>query len=1079
MLKVRVGRIRSRLAGSASVVLALSAGAAYAHIGAAQDQTVAFDLPSQPLSASLMAVAKKTGESVTFSQQPVDGIQAHALKGSMSAQQAVRSLISGTNLEVASIAGEGLVVRPGSQQRSDSLSPASSSASTLPPVRLAQAESASSGGGTASSSTAVEQVVVSGTRIVRNGYSAPTPVTVVNTDQLQTSTSGNITDYMITMPAFVGSLTPENQLHGSSSAQAGLSTLSLRNLGGTRTLILIDGQRTVASTATGLVDLGTIPQELVQRVDVVTGGASAAYGSDALAGVVNFVLDKTFEGTKGEISGGMTTYGDDINYLIRLTEGLGFAGDRGHLIISVEDVDDQGVRKIPRKWNDTGVALMGNPAYVAGNGQPEYLNVNHAYTYTATFGGVIDSGILNHTAFGNGGIYRVLNLGTLQDGTYTSGGDWQSYQANGTGDLQPSQVSNRIFGRLSYDVTPDFTLFGEASWAGAHTIGENEPIFYVGNLTIQSDNAFIPAPLAAKLAAAGQKSFKFGTYNGDLPTWTEQAYRAVSRYMLGGNGKFNAFGSDWTWNATVQEDKTEQFFQAQGVTWKARYNMAIDAVVNPATGQIVCRDTLTNPNDGCVPFDVFGTNVNTQAAVDYVSPLRDVQHILEPTPGAGPGGGSYEHIALEQQVAAVSFNGEPFSDWAGPVSLAFGAEHRREMVHTTSDPYYGVWFGSNYTPVQGAYSVNEGFVETVVPLAKDSWIGKSLDLNAAVRATGYSLAGYVTTYKVGATWDIFDGVRIRATRSRDIRAPNLSELYQAGSGGAVQYANDFQNRAPLLSTGFNTGNLNLKPETSDGTGLGIVLQPSFLGNFNFSADYWEMDIKNVIGVIGGQNAIDLCYAGLKNICSQIIPDISVPGANPSIVDLYTEPANFAAQTVEGVDFEADYRFDMADLSPGWGGSVQLRYIGTYNITNKYVTGLSPPTQAVDASVPRWRHNISGTFTDDPFAVTLTARLMSSGVQDTSWIQCTSGCPVATPFHPTIDNSYQPGAFYLDAAFDYNFTGPYNSADQIYFNVANVFNTDPGIVTQGLTGSPSVSIQTNQALYDVLGRTFRLGIRFLK
>ena len=195
------------------------------------------------------------------------------------------------------------------------------------------------------------------------------------------------------LPTFQGSLRRRrNQTHGASSGTgAGLSTLSLRNLGGARTLILIDGQRTVAASATGLVDINTIPQDLVTRVDVVTGGASAAYGSDALAGVVNFVLDKTYEGTKGEISGGITSYGDDVNYRIRLTEGFGFDGDRGHVIISGEDTANGGVKGVPRSWNNQGAALINNPAYTPTNGLPQNLNVTHAFTYTATGGGVIDS----------------------------------------------------------------------------------------------------------------------------------------------------------------------------------------------------------------------------------------------------------------------------------------------------------------------------------------------------------------------------------------------------------------------------------------------------------------------------------------------------------------------------------------------------------------------------------------------------------------------------------------------------------------------------------------------------------------
>ena len=494
---------------------------------------------------------------------------------------------------------------------------------------MAQAQSS---GQQVASEAPIEEVVVSGTRIIRDGYSAPTPVTVVNQEQLQTSATGNIADYVNTMPAFFGSSTPESGAHSSSNAQAGLNILNLRNIGGVRTLVLIDGQRSVGATTTGLVDINDIPQDLVTRVDVVTGGASAAYGSDALAGVVNFVLDRTYEGVKGEISGGMTSYGDDTNYRVRLTAGLGFDGDRGHFIFSGEITDDNGIKGVPRAWNNQGWALIPNPAFAAGNGLPAFLNVNHAFTYAATFGGVIVGGPLGGTAFGPGGIQRKLNFGSITSNPWTVGGDWQAYQANNTPNLDPSQVNQRVFGRLSYAITPNITVFGQYSWAENHAIGANEPNFFVGNLTIKADNAFIPAALKAAVPAGG---LTFGTYNQDAGIWTNNSNRTTVRYVAGADGKFGAFGSDWTWNAYFQEGKTFVYFQESNLVNKTRYNLAIDSVFN-SNGQIICRDTIANPNDGCVPFNLFGTGVNTQAAVNYIEPGMAPTSGLAWTSRSGP-----------------------------------------------------------------------------------------------------------------------------------------------------------------------------------------------------------------------------------------------------------------------------------------------------------------------------------------------------------------------------------------------------------------------------------------------------------
>jgi iron complex outermembrane recepter protein len=926
------------------------------------------------------------------------------------------------------------------------------------PSAFGQAQSG--GDQTTSGGQPIEEVVVTGTAIVRDGYSAPTPLTVVNPEQLETSSTGNIADYVNTIPAFFGSATPDTAAHSSSSAQAGLNVVNLRDLGGIRTLVLIDGQRSVGSTTTGLVDINNIPQDLVTRVDIVTGGASAVYGSDAVAGVVNFVLNKTFEGTKADLSGGVTTYGDDWNWRLRLTEGLGFDGDRIHLIVSGEIFDDTGVKGVPRAWNNTGAEIINNPAYKAGNGLPQLLTVNHAAVYTAASGGMIDSGPAAQTTFSPNGQPVAFNLGSIVSNPYTVGGDWASNQANYTS-LDPEQDAQRIFTRASYALTDDITVFGQYSYSAFHSFGVNEPVFYLGNLTLQSNNAYLPASIASKYTAAGISSFTFGSLNGGLPPWSDNTYRTTARYVTGADGKFDALGSNWTWSGYFQEGDTYSEFNAEGVPLVANYMKAIQAVVNPANGQIVCASTLTNPTNGCVPLDLFGTGGASPAAINYVE---------------GQGTTPTQHLHLQEDVWSGQITGEPFSDWAGPVSIAAGAQHRREYLHTTTDQFgpSGGWYGANYIPVTGVYSVTEGFIETVVPLAKDEFWAKELDLNAAVRATDYSTSGYVTTFKVGATWDVTPDLRIRATRSRDIRAPNLSELFQAGAGGTQSLIDDFHGRDMVLNTGLAEGNINLKPETADNTGVGAVVQPRFLPGFSASVDYWQINISNAITSLTGQNTIDLCFEGIQLYCSRITPDLATLPVTPiSGVQIVTEPTNFAAQIEEGLDFEASYHFDLADVVSDWNGGMNFRYLGTHYITNVTSNnGLTPSVQIVGSTIPRWRHNLIATYSGDPWTISVIGRLTSAGVLNANYAQCSTGCPLSTTNNPTINNNYEPGSFYLDTAINYNV----GSGFQVYLNIANIFNTNPAIIPQGPSGIPYENIQTNTSLYDILGRTFRLGVR---
>ncbi|MHB1206332.1 MAG: TonB-dependent receptor plug domain-containing protein, partial [Rhodospirillaceae bacterium] len=223
-----------------------------------------------------------------------------------------------------------------------------------------------------------EEIVVTGSRIIREGYDAPVPLTVVGIEALQTSATSNIADYVATMPAFSGGNSPASTSTGLTAGTSGVNQLNLRQLGIIRTLILLDGQRSVGSTFDNAVDINTFPQALISRVDVVTGGASAVYGSDAVAGVANFILDKEYVGTKGELSGGVTTYGDDADYKFSLTHGLVFGGGRGHFLASGEIVKKDGIPgAASREWALTGTTIMANPNYTATNGQPNQLILNH------------------------------------------------------------------------------------------------------------------------------------------------------------------------------------------------------------------------------------------------------------------------------------------------------------------------------------------------------------------------------------------------------------------------------------------------------------------------------------------------------------------------------------------------------------------------------------------------------------------------------------------------------------------------------------------------------------------------------
>ncbi|MHB1205451.1 MAG: TonB-dependent receptor plug domain-containing protein [Rhodospirillaceae bacterium] len=914
--------------------------------------------------------------------------------------------------------------------------------------------------------TQIEEVVVTGTRIIRDGYEAPTPLTVVGIDQIQAAAPANIADFVNTLPSFMPTTSPGTNT-GVSDGSAGLNVLNLRSLGTVRTLVLLDGQRSVGSQATGEVDINDFPQGLVNRVDVVTGGASAAYGSDALSGVVNFVLDKKYTGIKGEIQGGVTSYGDDRNWKVSLTGGTAFANGRGHFLITGEAGHIDGVAGNYRPWATQGWRIITNPNYTAAGGQPELLLLPKTSFSAATFGGIIEATQLAGIAFGPGGVPYQFNYGSINNGTYMAGGDWRSNDASVVGTaLDPRQTRQSAFTRFSYAVTDDIELFAQASWGYSHADSVRATQFDFGIL-VKADNPFIPASVASRMTALGIAAFPIGSMDQDLPLISTDNTRTVQRYVVGGNGKADAFGSTWTWDAYYQRgySRVSKRFVDK---INARFALATDPVRNPATGAIVCRSTLTSPNNGCVPYNIMGIGVNSQAAINYSI------------------GTSYTYVYFSQDVAAATVRGEPFSNWAGPVSLATGIEHRVEAGGGQADAISAVngYYVGNEAPVLGSYDVTEGFVETVVPLAKDTVWAKALDLNAAVRATSYSTSGFVATWKVGATYSPIDDIRFRATRSRDIRAPNRRELFASATFIARPITDPFRNNASATTATLITGNPALKPEDADTTGLGVVLQPAFIPGFSTSLDYYNIDISGAIGSLDSQEIVNRCFAGQQIFCGALSRN-----AAGELTTVKSSPFNFLSQTARGLDFEATYRIRLDAIVPDSTGDVTLRALATRYLKSYASNGVNPPTDAVGTNdflaqaplaVPRWRFTGSVAYSNDPMSFTLTGRGVSAGVYDTRYVQCTSGCPASSVDHRTINDNHIDGALYFDAAMSYKFGHKDTTGVDLeaFLTVTNLFDKDPPVVgANQVFGIAWVVPGNNPVLYDSLGRVFRAGIRF--
>lgn len=932
---------------------------------------------------------------------------------------------------------------------------------------------------------AADDVVVTGSRVVRNGFQSPIPLTILSADEIQKqSPSNNIADFINQQPALAGSTRPSNSRLNLSSGQAGINALNLRNLGENRTLVLIDGRRSVASTITGLVDINTIPQMLVKRVDIVTGGASSAYGSDADAGVVNFIIDKEYEGIKLQGDAGITTYGDGGNYSFGAALGKSFAGGRGHILLSAEVAHRDGIFEVDRDWNATGYVRIQDPNWTANNTTPRYLTtLRQIGAANSTPGGLITGSTgtvansLRGLYFGQGGQVLQYQFGALtfpsptgaSAPSLTQGGSWQVNDSGRRIGLDPQDDRHGFYGRLSYEVADDVQVFAEASYNKQHAVFNAGPNLNTG-ITLQKDNAYLINTLgAARLT--GINTVTLATTAADLPYRGVNNRREVQRYVVGAEGKFEAFDRPAHWDMYVQYGRADMREQLTNIMNTQKMLNATDAVFaaagNPggyAPGTIVCRINVdavtTNDDKSCVPLNRLGIGVANPAAFGYVL------------------GNPYRDQTLEQIVTGANLSLTPFATWAGDVSVAIGGEARREQIRgfvpSEFRPIVGpnsttnTWSVGNYLPTRGRYDVKEAYLETVVPL------GLGLELNGAARATDYSIAGYVTTWKLGATWRPIPDISFRVMRSRDIRAPNLAELFSAGTSNSDSVRNPFYDandpsKGPATYGYSQTvvGNLKLRPEKANSLNLGAVFTPRFLPGFNASVDYFRIDMRDVISTFGAQDIINLCQLGNQAFCAAYVPDPT----NATRLLFRSQPFNFARNLVRGLDFEASYRLRLFTAD-----SFTLRGTATRYLENTLVSGVpgSVPVNSVGVNggqytTPSWIFRAAATYDMPSTSITAVARGVSAGKYAANVIVCQTNCPVSTTNYPTYDNNSVSGLFYVDLNLTQKIKVGDNKEAQFFINVTNVFNSSPLLV-------PETGMAANTTYSDMLGRQFRVGMR---
>ncbi|MEN7536758.1 TonB-dependent receptor plug domain-containing protein [Aurantiacibacter flavus] len=946
-------------------------------------------------------------------------------------------------------------------------------------------------------------IVVTGSRIARSTFDSPAPVTTLGADDLQRRGVTNIAEAITELPSFRDTTGPQTQ--GFGSFNVGARIVNLRGLGVTRNLVLVNGRRFAPTTREGSVDLNFVPSILIERTEIVSGGASAAYGSDAITGVVNVILNENLEGLKLEADVGVSERGDGERYHAAAAFGTR-VGDRGHFVIGGEWSKQEGIGNcFERDWCTPG-AVVTNLGYAAGNGQPNYVRSNDNAGLNFNSGGVVTRGPYAGL-LGTGGITFdangdpvPFNVGSPSFALFQVGGDIvPAYiDANITVPVERYSVN----AHFDYELSEGLTAFIDGTYG--HVDGQLlQTSFFNTAIPIFADNPFIPdairntftntapptGPASLTRPANNTAAFTMARLFNDLARGYSTSDADTYRITGGLEGEF---GSGWNWNGYYQYSRTDrlQVVQDNLVVGAAVYPVtdpatiaqsnayfyfAADAVVDPSTGQPTCRALLSDDPalraaaQGCVPLNLFGENNYDPAAKDYIY------------------GDLIEDIRLQQHVVAASVSGSLFEAPGGNVGIAFGAEYRIDKIDVTHDDLSNLYayfqnFGADYN---GKTEVIEGFAEVEVPLLADVPMAEALTFNAAIRQTHYQIDGFgsylrtnvsnsfdATAWKLSANWEPTDWLRFRLSRSRDIRAPNFAELFLSSASAFSTISNPFQGGAGNNPSLLSGGSPFLRPEKADTWGAGAILSPGgALEGLRLSVDYFDITVKDYISSPpgGAQNIVNECFGGREAACALINDGTITTG------DALTEVRNVSLNLEElrttGFDFEAEYRSDL-----GGGNQLILRALATYVdelstlsfgqlIDRSGQTGGSAGNASAD-----WTANTFVTLVNPRFTATLQGRYIASGLLNALYTG-----PGQDGYGPTQRNSISdnsvPSRFYLNLFGTFNVGPNWEDGEglQLFARINNLLDKDPPIV-------PEFQFPTNPVYFDTIGRYFTFGAR---
>lgn len=824
----------------------------------------------------------------------------------------------------------------------------------------------------------IDEIIVTGSRIRRSDFESPAPVVSLGVDEIEAAGTTELSEVLLQIP---GVATAVNGATAQGGAQrAGLDTVDLRNLGANRTLILIDGRRAVSNRGnTTSVSLSTIPNGFVERIEVLTGGSSAVYGSDAIAGVVNIITESDFEGLRFDTRGQINSRGDNPEYRLRFRSGTKFDDDRGYIHLSAEWDDRKGIFARERD------AFLVEADFDYQNGINEFETITGADRPASELtradfsdrsdeipGGNFED---NDFFFDENGLQADFVRGI-------NGFDFRSDDAV----LIPRERLS-VATKLTYEFSDKIEGFAQAIYSRLETRSVREPrglndgdtgdflgvnpdagdpvSIQIGRIPL--DNAFAQA-FPEIIDAASSSGIDFERRFSEVGLRLNNNNRTTFRGYAGFRGEFE---NGWQWEVNYGYGRfLQNQVRANEIDLVAlRQGLQTDVV----DGEIVCADPAARAA-GCVPVNLFGVGSITPEAANFIRADLAL------------------HVEIEQNTAQAFTSGDLFDTAAGPVGFAIGGEYRSDTQDLTGDPL-STRGGLSTIPIpafNGNISVYEAFTEISVPLIVDKPFFESLVFDGSFRVADYNIdnVGTVFSYTAGLVWAPYSDLTVRARYSRSQRAPDIAELFSPPRGdsdgvtdicngvtetssgteetdstvvanncrataGIAQFFADnpgatFEQEDDTIS-GPNSGNGDLFEETADTYTVGVVYSPGFAPGFSVSVDYYDITVNDAIDSLNGEQILEQCFVSDDFGPSNAFCNDIVRAADGQLIQVTNRQINLNSVTTNGIDIQAQYRFNLEDYNIPGDFNFRFNYNHVYNLNTAFVgpTGIETVVREAD------------------------------------------------------------------------------------------------------------------------------------